>query len=290
MNDKAKDEPFYTVETLGNRLGISPLAAKELIMETRSLRAALYLEKHPTRPSPRLEIIDRDTGNQLKHDLYDSHFSELCGDINQPCAADKWVYLDLPPRGIVASTERPQDNEFAIFVGEAAHDDTERFGPIGFQDAGGKCLKITFNALPDDAPYPNGDLYHSVSEFWINNDVELVVPLEEVQRYECSQEEEVSERERETLQAAIGLLAAGLASKIGPGALNGSKVNAQKLAEVLLKPYTEDISGLSKESLRKVIGAGLKSIEDRLPEGELAKQIKAKTAPSKGKKRVTKTP
>lgn len=281
MNDKAKDEPFYTVETLGNRLGISPLAAKELIMETRSLRAAFYLEKHPTRPNPHLEIINWDTGHQLTLNRYESHFSELRGGIHQPWTADMWVYLDLSPSGIRASTAQPLDNEFAIFVGEAAHDDTERFGPIGFQDAGGTRLEIGFNALPDDAPNPYGDLYHSVSEFWMNNDVELVIPLEEVQRYECSQEEEVSERERDTLQAAIGLVAAELAKKIGPGALNGSTVNAKKVATVLLKPYPELIPGLSEERLRKVIGAGLKSLEDRLPEGELAKQIKAKADPSK---------
>lgn len=97
---------------------------------------------------------------------------------------------------------------------------------------------------------------------------DIVIKSEDLEAYQKPKDVEQkviveSPREIENLTKLVGLLTTALAGKSGNSLKHGEKISSAAVASMVELYLTQDINidGLSRESMRKKISAGLKSIE-----------------------------
>jgi len=255
------DRDFFTADQLADRLEVSADMVRRLIWVEQAFRPAVQLRSNPQHDMPNVQLWRR----SLEWGIFEYPLGKF------EYAPTGWVYLDLDGSSLHDQSEALEGPGSCIGVL-----DTERrsyhqaYGPVRFQDFDGEPIELIFCAKGEGRyRYAGDEMETLVYEFWLESEADLVVPLEEVRRYErtlAGIADEVSEGEREGLMALIGLLVHGYIESSGnsAGLMSGSKPNAKAVAESLQRHLPDSgARGLSVENIRKYIPEAMQVLKAR---------------------------
>jgi len=280
MNVKDNEESYYTIKELAERLDLSVRKVRDLIWEEREIRPALMREETPSRPTLQLRILDTET-----------HYEDatitgyLSDEVDNKGASKPWVYLNLSnaklldgevplnyyPGAVKKNSSgslaqkavrlRQPEPYYAILTDGIKKEKQRIFGPVEFENFDKKITPLTAKSSP------TGKLI--TAYFSIDIDTDLIIPREEVLKYENSnnkKNDKLSPTSKASLLAAIGLLAAELAPRVGQTkGSEDTQINYSGLTNKLLEISDGPISTLSRESLRKYLSEGIDKLEELLP-------------------------
>ena len=200
MNVKDNEESYYTIKELAERLDLSVRKVRDLIWEEREIRPALMLEETPSRPTLQLRILDTET-----------HYEDatitgyLSDEVDNKGASKPWVYLNLSnaklldgevplnyyPGAVKKNSSgslaqkavrlRQPEPYYAILTDGIKKEKQRIFGPVEFENFDKKITPLTAKSSP------TGKLI--TAYFSIDIDTDLIIPREEVLKYENSNNE-----------------------------------------------------------------------------------------------------
>ena len=170
------DRAFYTTDELAERLGVDSSMVQQFIWVDQALRPAVQLRSNVQRKMPYVQLWRRS--------LDWSIFEYPLGKFEN--VQSGWVYLDLAGAALYdqsAALAGPGSCIGVLDTHKRSHH--KAYGPIRFHNFEGQLLEPIFQAQGEGRHKFEGDeLVTAVNEFWLELEAELVVPLEEVRRFE----------------------------------------------------------------------------------------------------------